>query len=325
LPQLGDAQECKNVYEYSHPIEFSPSIFIAGEVEGEMVIDGRLSEEDWNKVSFSEDFVDIEGELRELPERRTRVKMLHDDKYLYVAAILEEDHIWFTLKEKDAIMYHDDDFEVFVDANGDGHNYQEFEMNAYNALWDLWLLYPYSVKSNNYLMDWEPKGVKTGVHIEGTVNDPSDIDSFWSVEIAIPIAHLGRKSDFWRINFSRVDWLMEIVNDTYVKVKDTPERNWVWSPIGHVNMHKPETWGYLAFDKSFKIPEGEFLKWEMWKLYYAIRSYKRENNSTPLDPKCFKIPGNVQLTLSKYGFDIVGELGNQKWLLNETALIKKIK
>jgi hypothetical protein len=40
------------------------------------------------------------------------------------------------------IIYHDNDFEVFVDSDGSTHNYKEFEINANNATWDLLLNKP---------------------------------------------------------------------------------------------------------------------------------------------------------------------------------------
>ena len=30
------------------------------------------------------------------------------------------------------VIFHDNDFEIFVDADGSNHNYKEFEMNALN-------------------------------------------------------------------------------------------------------------------------------------------------------------------------------------------------
>jgi len=33
------------------------------------------------------------------------------------------------------------------------------------------------------------------------------------------------------------------------KGKPIPEFNWVWSPIGVINMHVPNRWGYLYFKK----------------------------------------------------------------------------
>ena len=43
----------------------------------------------------------------------------------------------------DAVIFHDNDFEVFIDPNGDNHEYYEFEINALGTVWDLFLPKPY--------------------------------------------------------------------------------------------------------------------------------------------------------------------------------------
>ena len=45
-------------------------------------------------VGWTEDFVDIEGTRRPKPRLRTRAKMLWDAEYFYIAAELEEPHVW---------------------------------------------------------------------------------------------------------------------------------------------------------------------------------------------------------------------------------------
>ena len=42
-----------------------------------------------------------------------------------------------------AQIFHDNDFEVFVNADGTTHNYKEYEMNSLNQTWDLALNKPY--------------------------------------------------------------------------------------------------------------------------------------------------------------------------------------
>lgn len=75
-------------------------------------------------MPWSEPFVDIEG-----PQRRpkefplTRVKMMYDDERFYVAAELQESQIWGTITEKNSTMYHENDFEVFLNPDGSRHNY----------------------------------------------------------------------------------------------------------------------------------------------------------------------------------------------------------
>ena len=221
-------------------------------------IDGRLDEEAWQAAPWTDPFVDIEGDLKPRPRYVTRAKMLWDDNYFYVAAQLEEPHISGGLTKHDAVIFQDNDFEVFIDPDGDNHEYYEIEINALNTEWDLFLKKPYR-NGGPAINEWEIPGLKTGVHVQGTLNKSSDKDQFWSVEFAFPWKVLAeyahrpsppRDGDQWRVNFSRVEWLYDIVEGKYKKVPKTPEANWVWSPQGVIDMHRPETWGYVQFSTA---------------------------------------------------------------------------
>src|SRR5215831_21017831 len=150
-----------------------------------MHIDGLLNDPDWKHAPWSESFVDIEGSAKPLPRFRTRMKMLWDDGNLYIGAELEEPDIWATLTEHDSVIFHDNDFEVFLNPSGDSRNYFEFEINALNTSWDLFLPKPYREggKADN---SWEIPGLRSAVYIEGTLNDPRRRDRRWWVELAFP-------------------------------------------------------------------------------------------------------------------------------------------
>lgn len=208
-------------------------------------IDGRLDDPAWQAAPWTSDFVDIEGAARPLPRFRTRVKMLWDDHYLYIAAELEEPDVKATLTQHDSVIFHDNDFEVFVKPLPATPSYYEFEMNALNTGWDLFLNKPYKLegKPDN---SWDIAGLKTAVAIQGTLNNSSDRDHGWTLEIAYPLAAFESRQHVpapqpgteWRINFSRVEW----------KAGQAREDNWVWSPQGLIDMHVPEHWGYLRFE-----------------------------------------------------------------------------
>src|SRR6516162_1232644 len=153
-------------------------------------IDGRLDDAAWRNAPWTGVFVDIEGASKPRPRYRTRVKMLWDDEYFYVGAELEEPHVWATLTKHDSIIFNDNDFEVFIDPNGDNHEYYEFEINALNTTWDLLLPRPYK-DGGKAVNSWEIPGLKTAVHVNGTLNDPADTDKGWSVELAFPWKVLG--------------------------------------------------------------------------------------------------------------------------------------
>jgi hypothetical protein len=217
-------------------------------------IDGKLDDPAWQAAPWTGYFVDIEGAGKPTPRFRTRAKMLWDDRNLYIAAELEEPHVWATLTRHDSVIFRDNDFEVFLNPTGDTLNYFEFEMNALNTGWDLFLPRPYK-KGGKADNSWEIPGLKTAVAIDGTLNDPRDRDRGWTVEIAMPWSAFTARSgkgrpnpgDEWRVNFSRVEWQVDVVDGKYVKRPGLKEDNWVWSPQGEIDMHVPERWGFLRF------------------------------------------------------------------------------
>jgi Carbohydrate family 9 binding domain-like len=272
------------------PAYVPPRHYLCYHAGGPIVIDGKLDEPAWAAVPWTEPFVDIEGDRRQPPRYRTRAKMLWDDRYFYVAAEMEEPHVWATLTEHDSVIFHDNDFEVFLDPDGDNHNYGEFEINALNTGWDLRLPRPY--KDGGQADDgWEIPGLKTAVHVDGTLNDPRDTDRGWTVEIAFPWQALGRLSkqpapprdgDQWRVNFSRVEWRHTIVDGKYRK-ESGREDNWVWSPQGVVDMHRPETWGYVQFSTAapgratFRPDPAGPARHLLHRIYYAQREYHKNH------------------------------------------------
>jgi len=235
-----------------------PEHYTCRRAAGAVVIDGRMDDSAWTDALWTDPFVDIEGEAKPRPRFATRVKMLWDDRYFYIAASLEEPHVWGTLEQRDEIVFHDNDFEVFIDPDGDTREYYEIEVNALNTIFDLFLERTY-IDGGPARHEWNLKGLKTAVYVDGTLNDPSDVDRGWSVEFALPwrsLAEFAHKpapphdGDIWRVDFSRVEWRHRIVDGHYEKVPDTPEDNWVWSPPGEVNMHIPERWGYVVFSTA---------------------------------------------------------------------------
>jgi hypothetical protein len=223
-----------------------------------LTIDGKLDDRAWQAAPWTEAFVDIEGDLKPLPRFQTRAKMLWNDEYFYIGAYLEEPHVWGTLTKHDAVIFQDNDFEIFIDPDGDNHEYYEIEINALGTEWDLFLKKPYR-DGGSASNEWEIQGLRTATHVEGTLNDPKDKDQYWSVEFAIPWKALAehahcpappRDGEQWRINFSRVEWLHELVAGKYGKVPKTREDNWVWSPQGVIDMHRPESWGVVQFSTA---------------------------------------------------------------------------
>ena len=276
-------------------ISFAPPHYICYRVPQPLALDGKLDEEAWKKAAWTGLFADIEGSLRPKPRFKTRAKMLWDDEYFYIGAELEEPNIWATLTERDSIIFYDNDFEVFIDPSGSTHLYYELEMNTFGTEWDLLLVKPYR-DGGPAVHAWDIQGMKAKAFPDGTVNQPGNRDKSWSVEIAMPWKILrecapGKKpplaGDQWRVNFSRVEYHVEVKDGLYSKVADPatgkplPEDNWVWAPTGLINIHYPEMWGYVQFadgvigerkDTFISRPE-EAAKWALRQVYYKQKTH----------------------------------------------------
>lgn len=252
-----------------------------------LVIDGRMDEAAWAEAPWTEEFLDIQGASLPKPKYPTRAKMLWDDTYFYMAAKLVEPHIWGTITQRDAVIFQDNDFEVFIDPDGDNHQYYEFEMNVLNTGWDLRLVKAYK-DGGPALNEWDIAGLKTAVHIEGTLNNPKDTDQAWYVEIAMPWKALAEFStaasppkpgDRWRLGFSRVEWQIDTSSGKYQKVPKTPEDNWVWSPTGIIDMHRPERWGIVEFATASARPKAirpnadDVARDQLMEVYYLQRQF----------------------------------------------------
>lgn len=261
---------------------------------GNITIDGKDDEKDWSKAPWTELFTDIESGVDSNPIRKSHCKMLWDDNFLYLFARLDETNLWASLTQHDSPVFQDNAFEMFIDPGGTAFNYFEFQINANAAVWDLFMPKPYRNGGKN-LTSWDINGLKKAVQLNGTLNNPSDTDKDWSIELAIPFKSVSMSGDahpeigtIWRMNFSRVQWNLDTVNGSYFRRKDIntgkplPEHYNVWSPQGIINLHYPERWGYVRFSDKL-LPEGflsektENLKLILWKFYYLQQEYKKEN------------------------------------------------
>lgn len=330
-----------------------PESYVCYKSSVALVIDGGLDDADWQKAQWTSPFVDIQGTNKPAPRYLTRMKMLWDDRYFYVGALLEEPDVWATLTQRDAVIFHDNDFEIFIDPDGDTHQYYEIEINALNTVWDLLLIKPYR-DGGPAVNAWDIKGLSTAVKCDGTPNQPGDRDRGWTVEMALPWEVLKEcahrdvppgDGDQWRMNFSRVEWRVEDRDGVYYKVVDSlsgkslPEDNWVWSPQGLVNMHYPEMWGFVQFSihpvgtelDYFAASSEEGAKRLLRQVYYAQHEYVVKNNTyaqsvedlrlDTLRIEGYELVNPIQRTATCFEADAVSADGKQQWHITQDGRI----
>lgn len=322
----------------------TPKHYVVSKTSDPILIDGLDNEKVWKQADYSDDFIDIEGV--KTPTQKTNVKLLWDENYLYVFAKLYENHIWGDITKRDAVIYYNNDFEIFINPNNHVFSYGEIEINALGTVWDLYLNRPYRLKgkADN---SWNIEELKSSVNINGTINNANDIDNFWTVEMAIPLNKISqlkrpldydhpKSGDVWRINFSRVNWDYELNNGKYLrkKINDKylPEYNWVWSQQGTINMHLPENWGYLVFSENnyeYLKPKEETPKHILYALFREVsfgnlKYLKNFNTNTFINFKLKDYNKKISCNFLKTdkGFTLSIKDGNIKFSIDETGKIK---
>lgn len=223
-------------------------------------VDGQLTETTWKRAVPLSPLRDLSGRKAAY---QADIRMAYDDTCLYFAAVLPAKTLLAKLTERDSIIYHDDDFEIFIDPACTGRNYVELEINQLNTVWDLFITAPYREgEACVALHDWDIKGLKTAVTHQGTLNQGEDDDISWTVEVAWPWesitghSHLPRRGEapkdgtVMRFNFSRVDHPLK-PDGTRGEV------NTVWAPTRQATIHAPEHWGLIRFsDAPVGTPEA---------------------------------------------------------------------
>ncbi len=244
-------------------------------------VDGRLNEKCWQVAPRSPRFTDILTGKRTLYDTRTAV--LWDDTNLYVGFWVQEPHVKATFTKHNSPIYQNNDVEVFI-AGRDA--YYEFEINALNTTYEAFFMWEDAYEKDGYsevpefsrtnplvvpfngvgytnhprglrLGSWAFTfpGLKTAVHINGTLNDDSDTDRGWTVELAFPWRGMkwlakpdGRAlppkdGDVWRIDFSRF-------NQYKAPPPAKDSSGWFWSPHGVWDSHIPECFPYIRFSTN---------------------------------------------------------------------------
>ena len=182
--------------------------YVIRRTAGPIEIDGNLNEADWFAAESVGAFVFPWYEEGE--KEGTVAKMLWDDEHLYVAFLCWDEHISAEYQNRDDPVSRDDCAEVFVSPNpGDVMTYFNIEINAIGTVLDRG---PYDDKGEPIRsLVWTAEGLQNAGVIGGTLNDDSDEDRYWTMEIAIPFAvfegaalHIPpADGDVWRLGLNR--------------------------------------------------------------------------------------------------------------------------
>lgn len=247
-------------------------------------MDGNLDKEPWRSAVKSHRFVDlVSGEPGFMD---TRMAALWDEKALYIGFWIEEPQVRATMTKRDSFIWFDNDVEIFL---GGDDCYYEFEVNAFNTVYEVFFIYQDALKKGSRFdlpefdlyernvdvlcgfqdgsrigkhprgkrwafMDWDFPGLKTAVKIDGKINDPTVVDVGWTVEIAFPWAGMERLFSGRRLPPKDGDTLRASFSRfeslRYNGKTAAESPGWALNPHGVYDSHIPECFSYLHFSEE---------------------------------------------------------------------------
>jgi hypothetical protein len=238
---------------------------------GPINADGVLAEPDWQRAEVVR--------MREIghgtpPWYGTAVRMLYDEANLYVAFECDDPDVVSTFENHDDPLWKGDAVEVMIDPDSNPNSYMELMASPAGVLYDAvwadfrprvdWVMQPTweRIDIESAVRAWGANEVKVGVVVDGTLNDSSDSDTGYVVEMVIPFAAL-REVRRWQPEGDMIDmtvaplvpiavptagteWRMNLLRSNPSAPLLVEGEQSAWSPTGS-SVHMPAAFGSVRF------------------------------------------------------------------------------
>ncbi len=152
----------------------------------------------------------------------TRARLLWDREYLYFLAEMDDADLYADITEHDGITWDNDVFELFFKPAGDHPGYYEFQVNAANTVFDMFVPQRGAGGVRRFARADEFH-LESRTSLRGTLNKWHDRDQGWTVEGRIPwrdfVRTGGRPAvdEKWKFVLCRYDYSIDF---------DGPELSW---------------------------------------------------------------------------------------------------
>ncbi len=230
--QDGDRVEIGRVH-----IDGAPPLVVHAAVHrrtGEIVVDGKLDEPDWQQAAVLGPFVAWDG--KSPITRPTTAKLLWDADNLYLAFRGEDPDVFTPYTHDDDPLYDSEAVEIFIDADGDKDVYVELQAAPKNDL-----------HFDAAFAGGRRKNMDRGYHagyVTKTVVDDTGFTSEWRIPVKdlkdIPAGE-PRAGATWHVNLFR----LERVREGGRVVKNEAS---AWSTPLSGDFHNLDRFGTITFD-----------------------------------------------------------------------------
>lgn len=190
--------------------------------EGLVRLDGRLDEPAWEKAQSIRAF--IATRQGRAPKTATTARLLWDDRYLYMAAEMEDSDLYADVLKRNGMTWTNDVIELFLKPSKESLRYYEFQVNPANT--PLELDFP-SRGAGGYqrFASTTRLGMASAVRLDGTLNRSDDDDRGWTVELRIPWTAFKERpqpGSEWRFAVCRYDYSKAFERPELSSIADLP-------------------------------------------------------------------------------------------------------
>ena len=170
-------------------------IFKVSKTTDSIAIDGKMDEAIWSKTE-ARTFDNIYKVEKPTDDQKTTFRMLWDESNLYLFYQFEDKYLTARETKRDGKPFFDDCAEIFIIPVPDSlDTHFGFELNLYKASNDFVFFNNYYKGEHRALKTFNPD-FQVEVAYQGSINDNTDVDTGWTMEMAIPISVFGFLGEF---------------------------------------------------------------------------------------------------------------------------------
>ena len=205
-------------------------------------IDGKLDDPAWEMAQVIDKFPAFWQSAQPGPAHATKARLVWDRDALYYAAeMTDADVRAFGTKHNDP-LWNGDVFELFFKPSRDRPEYFEFQSNPRSVLFEAAFLE--RNRPTEPLATSRPLGMSAVAVVDGSLDQPGEVDRGWTVEGRIPWSAFAP-------NFARPEpgasWSFALCRYDYYGPEKTAPVLMSSAPLTRPSFHRFEDYGQLRF------------------------------------------------------------------------------
>jgi hypothetical protein len=207
------------------------------------ILDGKLDDRCWQQAAVIDHFASY---WTKTPRPGTFAYLVWDDDALYYAASMVDSELRSFGTKRNDTLWEGDVFELFFKPNAVAPEYFEFQANPRMLVFEM--AFPRRGGDPLAFKTAPPLGSKAVVELKGTLDQPGDRDTGWSVEGRIPWSAFAAGGGKPKVGD---EWLFALCRYDYGPSGTRPVLM-SSAPLTEAKFHRYEDYGKLRFEGPLK-------------------------------------------------------------------------